>query len=147
MACSGRRVQLALAPAGTGKTTAMGILATAWRNSGGDIVALAPQAAAAQQLVQGARRGEGRHAGQARLRDRPPRRPPRPRPAGCSRSARTPWCMIDEAGLASTHNLDVAIRYVLGRGGSVRLVGDDRQLAATTAGGLLRDICRPSTAR
>ena len=35
IATSGRRVQLALAPAGTGKTTVMGVLAAAWRNGGG----------------------------------------------------------------------------------------------------------------
>ena len=46
IATSGRRVQLALAPAGTGKTTVMGVLAAAWRNGGGTVVGLAPQASA-----------------------------------------------------------------------------------------------------
>jgi AAA domain/DNA primase catalytic core, N-terminal domain/Toprim-like len=32
------------------------------------------------------------------------------------------------------------VDYVLGRGGSVRLVGDDQQLASISAGGVLRDI-------
>jgi AAA domain len=35
---------------------------------------------------------------------------------------------------------DTAIRFIIGRGGSVRLVGDDQQLAAIGAGGVLRDI-------
>ena len=48
--------------------------------------------------------------------------------------------IIDEAGLASTPNLDIAVRYTLARGGSVRLIGDDRQQAARGAGGVLRDI-------
>ena len=51
MASSGSRVQLAVAPAGTGKTTATAALAAAWRNSGGTIVGLAPTAAAAEVLA------------------------------------------------------------------------------------------------
>ena len=44
VATSGRRVHLALAPAGTGKTTVMGVLARAWQGTGGHVVGLAPQA-------------------------------------------------------------------------------------------------------
>lgn len=47
MALGGRRVALALAPAGAGKTTAMAALAYAWRSSGGQVLGLAPTAAAA----------------------------------------------------------------------------------------------------
>lgn len=50
MATSGRAVQLALAPAGTGKTTAMQVLARAWQDSGGTVIGLAPSAVAAQEL-------------------------------------------------------------------------------------------------
>jgi DNA primase catalytic core len=42
--------------------------------------------------------------------------------------------------LASTPKLDTAIGFVLARGGRVLLVGDDRQRAASGAGGVLRDI-------
>ncbi|MDQ2851340.1 MAG: AAA family ATPase, partial [Actinomycetota bacterium] len=48
--------------------------------------------------------------------------------------------VIDEAGMADTLSLDTAVRFVLDRGGSVRLIGDDQQLAAIGAGGVLRDI-------
>jgi AAA domain len=48
--------------------------------------------------------------------------------------------IIDEAGMADTLALHTAIQFVIGRGGSVRLVGDDQQLAAIGAGGVLRDI-------
>ena len=48
--------------------------------------------------------------------------------------------VIDEAGMADTLALDAAVQFVLERGGSVRLVGDDQQLAAIGAGGVLRDI-------
>ena len=46
------RLQLALAPAGTGKTTAMGALAAAWANSGGNVIGLAPTASAAEVLAE-----------------------------------------------------------------------------------------------
>ncbi len=50
MATSGARLQLAIAPAGSGKTTAMRALASAWADGGGTIVGLAPSAAAADAL-------------------------------------------------------------------------------------------------
>ena len=52
MATSGARVQLALAPAGTGKTTAMAVLAAAWRHAGGTVIGLAPTASAAEVLAE-----------------------------------------------------------------------------------------------
>ncbi|UJH71727.1 AAA family ATPase [Ornithinimicrobium sp. INDO-MA30-4] len=48
--------------------------------------------------------------------------------------------IIDEAGMADTLSLDAAVRYVTSQGGNVRLIGDDQQLAAIGAGGVLRDI-------
>jgi AAA domain len=48
--------------------------------------------------------------------------------------------IIDEAGMADTLTLDAAVQFAIDRGGSVRLVGDDQQLAAIGAGGVLRDI-------
>jgi ATP-dependent exoDNAse (exonuclease V) alpha subunit len=48
--------------------------------------------------------------------------------------------IIDEAGMADTLSLDIAVQFAIGRGASVRLVGDDQQLAAIGAGGVLRDI-------
>ncbi len=50
MATSGARLQLAIAPAGAGKTTAMQTLAAAWTEAGGTVIGLAPSAAAAAQL-------------------------------------------------------------------------------------------------
>ena len=50
MATSGARLQLAIAPAGTGKTTALHALAAAWTGGGGEVIGLAPSAAAAAQL-------------------------------------------------------------------------------------------------
>jgi ATP-dependent exoDNAse (exonuclease V) alpha subunit len=48
--------------------------------------------------------------------------------------------IIDEAGMADTLSLDTVVQFAIGRGASVRLVGDDQQLAAIGAGGVLRDI-------
>ena len=50
MATSGARLQLAIAPAGAGKTTAMRTLGAAWTRAGGDVIGLAPSTAAAAQL-------------------------------------------------------------------------------------------------
>src|SRR3712207_8954000 len=36
--------------------------------------------------------------------------------------------VIDEAGMADTLSLDAVVEFVIRRGGSVRLVGDDQQL-------------------
>jgi len=131
-------VQLALAPAGTGKTTVMGVLARAWMSTGGQVVGLAPQASAAKELA-AAIPGVEADTIDKLLHD-----------VACTpRDRWLPWMrridadslvVIDEAGLASTPKLDAAILFVTGRGGRVLLVGDDQQRAAAGAGGVLRDI-------
>ena len=134
MCSSGARLQLAIAPAGAGKTTAMRTLVRAWSDSGGQVVGLAPSAAAAAQLRD--------HTGApvetlAKLtwsiyhNDLPD---------WAERISRSTLVIIDEAGMADTLSLDTAVNFILRRGGSVRLVGDDQQLAAIGAGGVLRDI-------
>jgi hypothetical protein len=42
--------------------------------------------------------------------------------------------------MADTLSLDTAVQFALARGASVRLVGDNQQLAAIGSGGVLRDI-------
>jgi DNA primase catalytic core len=54
--------------------------------------------------------------------------------------------VIDEAGMAGTGDLATAIDYITSRGGTVRLIGDDQQLAAIGAGGVLRDIAESHAA-
>ena len=123
-----------------GKTVALHALAQAWTAEGGTLIGLAPSAGAAQML-----RGElGQHAAAAdtlaKLVD-----------AITTGRAVPEWAaaigpgslvIIDEAGMAGTLDLATAVDFVTGRGGSVRLVGDDQQLATIGAGGLLRDIQR-----
>jgi hypothetical protein len=48
--------------------------------------------------------------------------------------------VVDEAGMADALSLAAVVDFVIARGGSVRLIGDDQQLAAIGAGGVLRDI-------
>jgi hypothetical protein len=61
-------------------------------------------------------------------------------PDWADRIGRSTLVIIDEAGMADTLSLDTAVKFIVQRGGSVRLVGDDQQLAAIGAGGVLRDI-------
>ncbi|WP_447645223.1 MobF family relaxase [Nocardioides zeae] len=152
LATSGRRVQLGLAPAGTGKTTAMRALAQAWTDAGGTIVGLAPSAVAAHELREAlapdatssapgrAAPSRGTCETLSKLvhhlrKDSLDRAPDWVREVG----PRT-LLVIDEAGMAPTTDLADAIDHAINRGASVRLVGDDRQLAAVGAGGILRDI-------
>ncbi len=134
LAGSGARVQLALAPAGAGKTTALATLARAWTAGGGTVLGLAPSAVA----TAGLRACLG---------------------APCDTLTKLTWCLdaghlpdlvagigpttlvvVDEAGMAGTRELARAVEFVLGRGGSVRLVGDHQQLTSVAAGGVLAEI-------
>jgi conjugative relaxase-like TrwC/TraI family protein len=134
MCSSGARLQLAIAPAGAGKTTAMRALTLAWSQDGGQVIGLAPSAAAAAVL--------GEQTG-----------------IPADTLAKLTWSLqhgelpdweaavdpstllvIDEAGMADTLTLDTAVQFAINRGASVRLIGDDQQLAAIGAGGVLRDI-------
>jgi DNA primase catalytic core len=134
MSTSGARLQLAIAPAGTGKTTAMRALATAWRQGGGTVIGLAPTAAAAAVL----RDQLQTHCETlAKLTTSLHQRQLPEWAAGIGPST---LVVIDEAGMADTLSLDAAVGYIVDRGGSVRLIGDDQQLAAIGAGGVLRDI-------
>ena len=135
MATSGARVQLAIAPAGSGKTTAMRALAAAWADSGGTVLGLAPSATAATTL------GEQLPAATtetlAKLTwsiDHDTL------PDWARRVGPNTLVVVDEAGMADTLTLDRVVEYAVSRGASVRLVGDDQQLAAIGAGGVLRDI-------
>src|SRR5215204_3389250 len=134
MCASGARLQLAIAPAGAGKTTAMRALVLAWTQDGGHAVGLAPSAAAAAVLAEqtgirsdtlakltwSLRHGE--------------------LPDWAAAVGRSTLLIIDEAGMADTLSLDTAVQFAIDRGASVRLIGDDQQLAAIGGGGILRDI-------
>lgn len=130
---SGRRLQLALAPAGAGKTSAMKVLATAWRRTGHRVNAFGPSARAAQEL--GASIGAKPHTLHqltTALRFGFAHRA-FPLEAG-------DLVIVDEAAMAGTHTLHKVVKYALKKGADVRLIGDDAQLAAVEAGGAIRLI-------
>jgi len=134
LATSGARVQLALAPAGSGKTTAMQVLANVWTEGGHNAVGLAPSAAAAAALAEAT--GMPCETLAKVVHDL------RPNTDSSLVSSIGPGTLvvIDEAGMADTLTLAAVIEYAVAGGSSVRLIGDDRQLAAIGAGGVLRDI-------
>ncbi|MGO0576453.1 MobF family relaxase [Ornithinimicrobium panacihumi] len=146
MATSGARLQLAIAPAGSGKTTAMAALSRAWESGGGNVIGLAPSAAAAEQLRDqiGTRTDTLTkliyQIDQAHPQPTDTSGGERDQEGLVNRIGRRTLVVIDEAGMADTLSLRRAVEFVTSRGGSVRLIGDDRQLAAIGAGGVLRDI-------
>ena len=134
MCTSGARLQLAIAPAGAGKTTAMRALTLAWTQDGGQVIGLAPSAAAAAVLGEqtGIRADTlAKLTWSLRHGDLPD---------WAAAVGPSTLVIIDEAGMADTLTLDTAVQFAIDRGASVRLVGDDQQLAAIGAGGVLRDI-------
>jgi len=137
MATSGRRLQLAIAPAGTGKTSAMRALACAWTTSGGNVVGLAPSAAAAEELR--TRLYDGTTGIVADNLAKLVWAIGHQEPLADTVGADT-LVIIDEAGMADTLTLDHVVTWCIDRGASIRLVGDDQQLGAIGAGGVLRDI-------
>jgi hypothetical protein len=134
MATSGARLQLAIAPAGTGKTTAMRALAAAWDETAAPSSGSPrpPPAAAVLREQLGAGTDTLAKLTWSIAHDDLPDWAQRHRP-------RT-LVVIDEAGMADTLSLAAVVDFVIARGGSVRLIGDDQQLAAIGAGGVLRDI-------
>ena len=140
MCTSGARLQLAIAPAGAGKTTAMRTLARAWTDSGGQVVGLAPSAAAAAQL----RDATGAPAETlAKLtwsihHD--------DLPDWAERIGRSTLVIIDEAGMADTLSLDTAVGLSLGAaavsGWSVMINNSPRSAPAGCSA-----TSKPATAR
>jgi len=134
MCTSGARLQLAIAPAGAGKTTAMRALTLAWTEDGGQVIGLAPSAAAAAVL------GEQTGIRTDTLAKLTWSLDHGLLPDWAAAVRRSTLVIIDEAGMADTLSLDTAVRFAIDHGASVRLIGDDQQLAAIGAGGVLRDI-------
>lgn len=142
MAAGHRKVALALAPAGSGKTTAMAALSHAWRSSGGNVIGLAPTAAAAIELagdLNAPADTVAKYVYTASGR-------PGAVPSWYRQINAKTMIIIDEVGKAGTLDLDAVISHALAKGACVRLVGDDGQLASVSAGGVLRDIATETDA-
>lgn len=126
IAVSGRIVDVLVGPAGTGKTTTLGVLRRAWewRHGDGSVVGLAPSAVAAGVLSEEL----GIHAENTAKRREIYER------TGQS-FQRNQLIILDEASLAGTHSLDLITRQAERAGAKVLLVGDTAQLQSVGAGG------------
>ncbi|MGW5441573.1 MobF family relaxase [Nocardia asteroides] len=152
-ATSGLRLHTANAPAGTGKTTAMQVLTTAWTSSGGTVLGLAPTAAASAVL------GESigaRAETVDKLLDVIARHTPGPNNPALAREyppSLPQWVLdidadtlviVDEhVKLGNTKRWKL-LRFLTDRGATIRCVGDDRQLPAIEAGGAHTDMAHAS---
>ncbi|WP_341360892.1 MobF family relaxase [Georgenia sp. M64] len=123
---SGRRLDVLVGPAGTGKSTAMAGLAGAWTTAHGpgSVVGMAPSAAAAQVLAQDIGIGCDNTAKWVHdhARGRADFRPGQ-------------LIILDEATLASTRTLETIANRAAEVGAKVVLVGDPAQLQSVDAGG------------
>jgi hypothetical protein len=114
----------------------MRALTLAWTEDGGQVFGLAPSASAAAAAVLGEQTGIRTDTlakltwslDQGDL------------PEWAAAIGPSTLLIIDEAGMADTLSLDTAVQFAIARGANVRLIGDDQQLAAIGAGGVLRDI-------
>ena len=112
MCTSGARLQLAIAPAGAGKTTAMRALTLAWTEDGGQVLGLAPSAGAAAVLGQqtGIRTDTlAKLTWSLQHSDLP---------NWAAAVGPSTLLIIDEAGMADTLSLDTAVRFAINRGGN-----------------------------
>ncbi|MGW5456997.1 MobF family relaxase [Nocardia sp. NPDC003979] len=143
-ATSGLRVHTANAPAGTGKTTAMQVLTSAWHSSGGTVLGMAPTAAAAAVLGESIGTRAETVDKLLDVIDRHTTRPESPTIVGNSPPSLPQWVLdidnttlviVDEhVKLGNTKRLRL-LRFLSDRGATVRCIGDDRQLPAIDAGG------------
>ncbi|MFQ6331606.1 MobF family relaxase (plasmid) [Nocardia sp. CWNU-33] len=148
-AASSLRVRTTNAPAGSGKTTAMRVLADAWHASGGQVLGLAPTASAAAVLCAsiGARvetvdkvldvltKHTPSRDNLALDREQPPSLPQ--------------WILQIDAGTLVIVDEHVKVgnlkrlrllRFLTSRGATVRCIGDPHQLGSIEAGGVDRDM-------
>lgn len=136
LATSENLLEVGIGPAGTGKTTSMKAVTDAWQAQGRDVIALGPSAAAAGVLGEdiGVR---GRTIDDILTRAR------NGLDVQINRGA---MLLVDEAGMASTKQLDALVQIAADHGAVVRLIGDPAQLSAVNAGGALGLLARDTQA-
>ena len=133
---AGKDVAVAVGAAGAGKTTAATVIARAWEQTNGKVVALGPSARAAEVLGEEIS-VEGRTIADVLTRAR------HHLPTGISEGD---LLLVDEAGMASARDLADLTRIATGAGAVVRLLGDHQQLASVESGGVLRDLAERTDA-
>jgi conjugative relaxase-like TrwC/TraI family protein len=141
---SDRRLVAGIGPAGSGKTTAMRAACAVWDADARRVIPLASSAKAADVLARElGRRAENLHKYLHELHQPPG--------AGGDRDdffrlRAGDVLLVDEAGMAGTHQLHTLLTHATAAGAVLRLVGDPQQLAAVEAGGVLRLLAqRPDT--
>lgn len=166
IATSGRRVDVLVGPAGTGKSTTMAGLRAVWEatHGAGSVIGLAPSAAAAEVLADelgidtdntakwlhehhaNHRRADQLAGLRRRLQAAPRSRSLRRQIETIATEARR-WelgpgqlVIVDEASLAGTFALDELATAASEAGAKLLLVGDPYQLAAVEAGGMFRAL-------
>ncbi len=154
-AFSGRRIDVANAPAGTGKTTAMRVLAEAWRADGGTVLGLAPTAAAAQELGEAISAVTDTLDKLLSVLDAHTPTPERVASGRYSTGPLPQWVLdishrtvviIDEHARITDDKRLRALMYLLSRDATVRFLGDLAQLPAIGAGGTAQDIVEEADA-
>lgn len=167
VATSGRRLDVIVGAAGTGKSTTMAAVREAWEatHGPGSVIGLAPSAAAAEVLADAVGaptentakwisehrrlpdRREELESYAARLARAYPSRATRDlqKQAAASRAAYERWTLrpgqlviVDEASMAATKDLDYITTAAVEAGAKVLLVGDWAQLSPVQAGGAFK---------
>ena len=125
----GDRIAVLVAPAGTGKTTALSAATAAWQARGHPVIGLAPSARAAREL--GTATGL-RTETVAKLLYEQREHPER------ARLRQGSVVIVDEASMLATRGLCLLAALVTAAGGKLVLVGDPAQIGAVdAAGGML----------
>ena len=118
-----------IGPAGAGKTTAMRGAVAAVRDAGGQVIGLAPSAAAAEQLQKETGVRSETVARFLTVHEHAAAEGSLDVPAGAT-------VIVDEASMLSTPDCERLLAVVRDRGLRLALVGDGRQLAAVGRGGM-----------
>ncbi|WP_053004859.1 MobF family relaxase [Kocuria sp. SM24M-10] len=123
-------LSLGIGPAGAGKTTSLSLAADAVRATGGNVVGLAPTAAAAAVMSEdiGA---QATTIDAFLIAHRTGR-------TGAAQLHAGDVVILDEVGMVTTPKLAELVAVAARHGAVVRAIGDDRQLGAIGSGGALR---------
>jgi ATP-dependent exoDNAse (exonuclease V) alpha subunit len=124
----GRRLDVVIGPAGTGKTTMLRVATRAWSSAGYQVIGLAHTAVAAEVLRSEADMPAETVAKFFDLHDHADT------PAGWALTPRH-VVVVDEAGMLATRDLDRLAALVTRHGAQLVLVGDYQQLGAIRAPG------------
>ena len=124
----GRRLEVVIGPAGTGKTTMLRVATRAWDSAGYQVIGLAHTAVAAEVL-----RSEAGMPAETVAKFFAGHDQHHP-PGGWALTPRH-VVVVDEAGMLATRDLDRLVDLVGRRGAKLVLVGDHQQLGAIRAPG------------